>query len=204
MKRQKNISYVGLILLVMIISVTVLSPNKNKGEETAIEPLPVSEYGEQYTVEGKQFKVKGSTTNRTYQYYIYDSAGGIVEEGQVERMPPEITYISEEVLKICFHCGTYADLCKYYDAKQNVFSQEFWNPFIEHNGLIVYYDGNIGKLIIQDIFEKNKFYQEYLRDMSVTAPPNAIGFFNNDQKLRIIYATRDHREIMSEVFDFNT
>ena len=203
MKKQKRILYAGLIiLLVMTVAITVHLSNKNNTEDTTIDPFPISEDEERYEVEGKQFKVEGSYTSRTYHYYIYDSIGAIVEEGQVERMPPTITNISEDVLKICFHGGTYADLCKYYDIKHNIFSQEFWNPFIEHNGLIVYYDKN--KLVIQDIFDKCKFYQEYVRDMSVTAPPDSIEFFDNDQKLRIVYTTRDHMEIISEVFDLNT
>jgi len=153
-----------------------------------------------YLLQGKQFKVEGSDSERSYRYSIYDAKGRVVDEGQVERMAPEISYISENVMKICFHGGTYADLCKYYDTKNNVFSQDYWNPFLEQAGLIVYYDADDGGLVVRDIFDKSKFYRTYSRDMSLTSPPEAIAFFDNGRKLRVSYVTKE-QEPVSEVFD---
>lgn len=147
------------------------------------------------------FEVRGDEVNRIYEYSIKDKMGKVVDSGEIKRMAPSISYISEDMLEIRFHGGTYADLCKYYSIENNLFSQEYWNPYQIQNSWIVYYDATNKELIVQDIFSKDTFYKSYVRDIILTGPPNSISFIDDGKKLCISYLRQTDNEEVTEIID---
>jgi len=97
---------------------------------------------------------------------------------------------------------------QFFDVKLNRISPRYNNPTLIENDKIVYmdYDGERLKLIVSDLFDKNKFYKEYLRDFSpIAAPYNALSSakFIDSNKLQIAYLTGiDYKEI-TETIELN-
>ena len=150
--------------------------------------------------EDRHFKITGNDSERYYDYYIYDNLGKIVASDHVERMPPNIQYVSSDILEIRISGGTYANLCTYCNTLTNEFSKEYWNPFLIKDGLIVYYDEQ--KLIVSDIFHKKIFYKEFLREISTAVAPEFIELKDNNSKLEIQYFENSD-DIIFETLDLN-
>ena len=149
----------------------------------------------------KHFFIVGDDESRIYEYTIFDAKGKIVEKSRVERVLPTILYISDNIIAICFHGGTYANLCKYYNIDRNIFSDEFWNPFLVADGQIVYLDGIAQQLIVQDIFDTGVFYKEFPIDMIFTGPPESIELIDNGRRLMMTYMRLSDYEDETAVFD---
>ena len=76
-------------------------------------------------VRDTHFQITGDEDARTYYYKVINNNGETVDSGHVERLAPTIRYLSDDIIEICFHGGTYADLCKYYSISQDRFSDSF-------------------------------------------------------------------------------
>lgn len=154
---------------------------------------------------GKNFKVIniGKGEERKFRFFIYDSNKKIVKQGEVERMEPLISYIDAATLEIRFNGGTSAILCQYYDIPNNLFSQQFWNPEVVQNRLVVYTDGKDKsiKLIVQNIFDTKLFYREYLRDFSQVTTPIKSAKFIDKEHLEITYFKGKNLVGQNEVID---
>lgn len=203
---NKKVVITGItILIIIILSACIVRYHLNvNSKKTSNSRSTYSSNLSDVITKGKQFKITGDNTNRKYHYYIYDKNYKVVDEGDIERMPPTITYVSGNIMKICFHGGTHADYCKYYNAKSNTFSQEYWYPVIEKNSIIVYFDNdkNSKKLIIRDIFNKDKYYKEYYVDYSgAYAQVSDAEFINGDTKLKITYLKGEDFKEVTEVFN---
>lgn len=200
-----------VIVLLSLVVYTVLVCKKNQTSATTsintssinTSSINVSSLDELSSLisEGKQYKIVGDDEKRKYHYFIYDVNGKIVDQGDVERIAPTIHYITDNLLEIRFHGGTYAELCKYYDVNNNKFSKEFWNPFLIKNNKIVYFDGESKKLIIKDIFDERTYYKEFSRDLSLNTPPDTIELINEDKQLKITYRTQKDFIKVSETID---
>lgn len=162
---------IGLTVIVLcIFLLTVFIPNSEKDLEDDASV---------------HFTINGDDEERIYEYTIYNKDGRIVDAGSVERFAPTIGYISDDIIEIRFHAGTYANLCKYYSISQDIFSEEYWNPYLVDNGRIVHYDA--GQLIIQDLFDPEVYYKVFERDIIITGPPLEIRFIDEGRALFIIY-----------------
>jgi len=150
----------------------------------------VSDVLQPIVAEGNQYKVIGDLENG-WHYYVYDKKGNVVVTGSEYRVPPDISYVDKNTIEICIHGGTYADLCRYYNVETNQLSADFQNPFLTTNNLIVYYDGDSGELIIRNIYNRNVFYKQYKRDISLSVPPIDISFLNDYKELSIKYYTKE-------------
>ncbi|MCL2654624.1 MAG: hypothetical protein FWD65_02870 [Coriobacteriia bacterium] len=152
--------------------------------------------------EGEQYKVVGDLENG-WHYYIYDRKGDVVDSSSGDRVPPDINYVSSDIIEIRSHGGTYADVCKYYDVTSNQFSEDYDNPFLVQGGKIVYYDAQTRMLTIRDIFDKSVFYKEYKRNMSWDRPPLSIKLDYNDRQLTITYYDESDVHIKTETLKLN-
>ncbi|MDR0890224.1 MAG: hypothetical protein LBM28_06240 [Oscillospiraceae bacterium] len=147
--------------------------------------------------DGKESNAEEMPYIHNYTYYIYSQAGECMDEGTDTVKPPTIQYASESIVSVCFHRGTYAQLYRFYETHEEEISQSYWNPYLIQERLIVYYDGDSGKLIIRDIFNTELYYKEFSRDISTSAHPKATEL--SESELKITYYTPNLDEIAETI-----
>lgn len=123
---------------------------------------------------------------------------------------PYITKVTDEIVEIRFHVGNPADYVLYYNLKTSQLSKEFFNPTTTKNDLVVYmnenYNNNEITMVIQDIFDKSKYYKEIKRDFSPVAAAcsdlEKAEFIDNN-KLRITYLEGGNFTKKTEIISLN-
>lgn len=150
--------------------------------------------------EGKQFKVIGSFAGG-WHYILYDKKGNVIESRRGNRVPPDIKYVSDNVIEERFHGGTYADNCRYYDVDSGKFSDYYENPFLVQDGKIVYFNEQIKKLIIRNIFDESIYYRDFEIDISCTQPPISTQLIDSDTHLVMAYYNGANTRIITETFN---
>jgi len=221
-KSKKKIKCLSYIVFIIVLTVVLNSckpkPTNYYQADTAKESTSNSIESNQKSIcegnkekvisEGKNFEVldisKG--TERKYRFCIYDSNSKIVDQDEVERMEPLISYVDGTTLEIRFNGGTNATCCQYYDTSNNTFSQQFWNPALTQNRLIVYMNGSDKdiKLVVQNIFDSNLFYREYVRDFTPVSMPETdlenVKFIDKDH-IEITYLEGVSSVKQTEIID---
>lgn len=143
-----------------------------------------------------------SMNNRpVYQYFIFKNGDerwpNILDQGVIYACPA-MSY-TNGLLKMNLRIvSDSVDICKFYDIENGLESRWFTNPMIENGKLIVYPDEPpySKKLIVQDIFDKSKYYLEIERNeayMNIYAE-----FVDDGKRLRITYGVVQEDMIIKE------
>ena len=101
-------------------------------------------------------------------YRIYNDEGSLVLEAQTER-PLQISMLGRYILEIRIGMGTGISVCRYYDALNDRFSEEYTYVAAATQNFVVYLDGTSladRKLVVRDLFDGKVFYKEYSLDFS--------------------------------------
>ena len=176
------------ILIVLLIAIL---GGCAKGIETPSVPS-VTPYEK-----GRYYEIYNITKHTTYKYlyFIFDINSDILDYG-VDKSP-DIT-MTNGLVKIDIGCGTGCHNCRYIDPEKRLVSEWFFNPITESETMIVYfsYAGGI-RLIVQDIFDKSKYYKSFARNFSpILYPVSDADFINGGKQLRITYkAGQDEHEV---------
>ena len=94
--------------------------------------------------------------------------------------------ISDDTIDIGIDMGTGITIHKYYDANENIFSGEFTNVLTNSDKLIAYIDVSKEnplenrKVVVQNIFDKSLFYEEFKLDFSNVDTPVIEAEFSKD------------------------
>ena len=148
---------------------------------------------------GKNYKIFDITKDYDpeYKYIIYDKNGNIVMENTTITSEPQISYLDDKgILSIQISAGTGLCLTQYYNIIADIFSEVFFSPVISKYGLVVFGDFSCNKnrLIVRDIFDKSKYYQEFELDFSPIAnPTDALQHveFVDEDTLSVIYISSE-------------
>ncbi len=198
----KRVLVVGLCLLCILQGCMVAKPDKYGAVQQATQKS-------KFTVEeNKYFEVNNKSTEdaQLYEYVIYNKDGEVVRKEEVGR-EPHVVLLQNGLLEIMTSHGSSAQLYRYYDVTNNVFSSEaFWNrSLVLDDGKIVYMDfdeDNNIVLVIQDIFDKSKYYKEIRRDFSPFAVPCMVlktARIVEKENLEITYYQGDAQRLVSEI-----
>lgn len=133
-------------------------------------------------------------SNTRYKYIIYDNDHNELDAGTTYRMEPDITNIND-ILELCVSAGTGLRNCKYYDTENKIKSDWFETPLLVNNTLVISFD-KLTKptgIVVQDIFDKSKFYKEYGVNFSSDEfyPLKNIKFINDDT-IEITYVSNEN------------
>jgi len=158
--------------------------------------------------EGKNFKLINASKDRQidYHYWIYDNKGNIIFEESVGTKI-DFSYLTDNILRR-HNGGGNVSQYQYFNIDKILKSPIYANPELVANGEIVYmtYENDKYKLIVSDLFDKNKFYKEFERDFSPVAAPYSdlldAKFINSD-KIQIIYLTGNDYKEVTEILDLN-
>lgn len=163
--------------------------------------------GEQYEhreiiASGKHYSIyKGNGTRLCY--YIYDATGKTVLSERTDR-PLKIDMLNDDIVDIEIGMGTGIIEHKYYGVEEGVFSQVFTYVLCNSDRLVAYIDVPTEnpfedrKVIVQDIFDKNLFYEEFQMDFSKNDTPVLDARFSSDgTSLQLTYLSGEKEVEMS-------
>lgn len=132
--------------------------------------------------------------NIEYKYIIYNNDRSELDVGTTYRIKPDITNIND-ILELCVGAGTGLRNCKYYDTENKIKSDWFETPLLANNTFVISFN-KLTKptgIVVQDIFDKSKFYKEYGVNFSSDEfyPLKNIKFINDDT-IEITYVSNEN------------
>ena len=136
----------------------------------------------------KYFKIIDAGEQR-YRYIIYNTDGEEVKGGESYRTEPSISYIDEETIQIHITVGTGTFYCFYYDIVNDRFSGQYDSPVAAKYHKVAYLENIDGEtaLIIEDIFDKGSYREEFFLDFSSVVAPVLYAGFSGEGTLIITY-----------------
>lgn len=155
---------------------------------------------------GKYYSVyNGELT--TVCYNIYNKKGETVLSEETSR-PLKINMINDSIVDIGISMGTGITVHKYYDANQDLFSQEYTYVVANRNELIAYIaipeknPMENRKIVVQNVFDKNLFCKEFPMDFSKVDTPVVKAEFSEDGKsLQITYLSGEEKTEITETLN---
>lgn len=144
--------------------------------------------------------------NEEYHYWLYDENHLVVDSGSNVR-PLYISNINDQVIKITSQSGSgmLTQWGYYYNLQKDVRSRIFHSIHDENNEWTAYVDRN--KIIIRDIFDKTKYYQEinnFKFPLSDTLEAIIdIKFLNDGKSIKVTYISGEEYNRVEETIDLN-
>ncbi|MCM1227363.1 MAG: hypothetical protein NC320_08065 [Clostridium sp.] len=170
--------------------------NKNTAAETLNKDAKIID-------ESKYYKLLYSDT--AYYYEIYNKSGVLIKSGGPFTKPVHLDMPDEWLVKCWYQTGTgiSTQWGFYYDTEKDVFSETFIGGlFDEYSGKTICRSKN--KLIIRDIFDKTKYYEEinsFENPLSEATEPFIDVRFKDENKIEVTYLTGDNFEKVTEIID---
>lgn len=155
---------------------------------------------------GDYFKLYDDTLSETYE--IYNSQGELVRTETTDD-PISITMLNETILDISIGKGTGITQHTYYNAEQNVFSDEFSYVICADGELVAYIGVSEDRvdnktLIVQNIFNKKIYYKEFkgaFDDVDTYELSSVGGEFSEDfSELTVCYYQSNQQNQISKDF----
>ena len=144
---------------------------------------------------------------QTVYYNIYNKKGETVLSEETSR-PLKINMINDSIVDIGIGMGTGITVHKYYDANQDLFSQEYTYVVANRNELIAYIaipeknPMENRKIVVQNVFDKNLFCKEFPMDFSKVDTPVVKAEFSEDGKsLQITYLSGEEKTEITETLN---
>lgn len=189
---MKRVIIIGILILIILIggcckeNGTLIIPS--------VTPYEKGQYYEIYDVT-KHNKPQ-------IQYFVFDNDHEIMDYGVQNRMEPYIS-MKDGIIEFLVPGGTSWHDNKYFDPKNKLISEWFPFPFATYKTLVVYMGDIDGRkmLIVQDMFDKSKYYRTFERDFTLMSNPVAAEFINDGKQLRITYKTQTDQREATEILD---
>lgn len=173
--RKKKIVIIMIFFLLFTIGCT-----KNEKEILKKDDYVVVESHKNYNIYEKEGDFK--------YYYTVNTPSGILYESEKVDNRPDAKEYENGVIEISVSHGN-VGLRKYFDVNNNFISQDYIDVLESNGNLCVYVNpSNLMELIIQDIFDKEKYYKTITFDFVLK--PTSIEKVKIDEKnlnIKIIY-----------------
>ena len=171
-----------LIICVVFGFMSACSPYKEINQDKRLEILD----------SGKYYCIYKENITKVL-YVIYNSNGEVVLSEETGR-PLKINMLNDDIVDIEIGLGTGLSKHTYYSVSKDVFSQEFTYVLASFHEMISYIDVSFEKpfenrrVIVQNIFDKSLFYEEYQLNFSkIDTPVIQAEFLENATLLQLIY-----------------
>ena len=135
--------------------------------------------------------------NLAFKYFVFDADGEILDSETSVRLP-SFKATGDYLMQLSVQTGTGlpTNYAKYYDLKNSKTSKTFNYVLTAKDNYVVCADYRNGKhiIIVQDIFDKEKYYKEYeLENVSPVAADFAVeGHFNKQGNINITYLSGEN------------
>lgn len=199
--------YLFLLVCVMMLSLSACVYNSDVTDDFFKESKIYQSKEKMIIDSGKYYSIsKNDITQITYK--IYNSRGDTVFSETTDR-PLRINMLTDYIVDIAKGMGTGITVHKYYDAENNLFSEDFSYVIAGSGELIAYIDVpneqpfENRKVIVRNIFDKNLFYNEYQVDFSDIDTPVIQAEFSEDGKsLMITYLSGEDQKQVSQTLSW--
>jgi hypothetical protein len=104
-----------------------------------------------------------------YRVYLFDSDHRTMRELKYPKRP-YIKMATDNIIEIVLSVGSPLNYTEYYDVSLNRLSDPFTNVLQFGNHKVIF--AKKGSLVVSDIFDKNIYYKEIVRDFFPTAVPS--------------------------------
>lgn len=147
--------------------------------------------------QSKFYKLIKNDESTSFKYYIFDTEGEVLDSGSSETTPA-LWALGDYYMQLCVQDGTglSTNHAKYYDLKNSKKSKTFDYVLAAKDNYVVCADYRDGEhiIIVQDIFDKEKYYKEYkLENVSPVGSDFVInGNFNENGSITITYYSGDN------------
>lgn len=123
---------------------------------------------------------------------------------------PDFNMLSENLLEVTGQAGTgiSTNWAFYYDADTDKLSQNYNYVYDCNTELVAYcqYDGNKHSIIVQDMFDRTKYYNKFNVfsspiNTTVTEPIRSVEFSDDGKSIKVVYLAGDEKVETEEIFE---
>jgi len=179
---------------------------KQESTENKNQLLPIDLLENAETIE-EAANYKLVRSDFMFYYCIYDENHVAVKSDGPFNRQPRISMADVYLVKVTLQAGTGlgTQWGYYYDVNKDVFSRVFYAIHDQQNGMVAY--GVLNRIIVRDIFDKTKYYQEitsFKESLSDVAEPiTKAEFVNDGNEIRVTYLTGSDCREVTEIFILN-
>lgn len=145
------------ILAALLLCALLLTGCGDNGGDSATEP----EDNGTVISSGDYFKVIEQTKDGVtrYSYSVTDKNGETLESALCAEQP-KVAAINPDLIGVRFTDGEHM-FCRYYDLKNGMVSESYFNAFWDDGTLVAYNDYENGhKMVVRSIFDYGSYYHE--------------------------------------------
>lgn len=146
--------------------------------------------------QNKNVKVKcyKEGKQKLYKYSVYDNKRKRFYHEEKIYKEPTVKRINKNMIQVGWGAGTGVYIARYFDVQNSRVSEVFITPRDEYNTKIIRFEYN--KVVIQDMFDSNDYYEETLPLLDVADANTAIfsAKFINENELLIKYYNKDNKK----------
>lgn len=162
----------------------------------------------QLVEETDYYSLYSDLTNTGYKYEIYGEDKIPFWYGYTEWRSPEFE-LDGDILKMRIRKGANIGIEVFFNVKERKVSRYFEMALDNSDELVAYFGGPAPSggvyIIIQNMFDPNDFYLEFVRNVSDSSLINSYTldaqFIENNTKFKLTYQTaKDYKEV-TEIFD---
>lgn len=200
MNKKRIIIIIGIILSVALIVALVLTQYSGKNKELFVEKNTIKGTENDETInEHKYIKIKSYVEKEQtlYQYRVYSKQGKLLYEEKNMSKYPDIKKIEKYKFSVGISAGTSTYVVRYFDVRNEQVSDIFITPLDLLNNKVIWYDG---KIIVQDIFDKSKYYEEIELKVSDAAFPIVFARFLSSDTIQVRYMAGNDYEEKTKTF----
>lgn len=155
--------------------------------------------------QGKNYEILSDESLFYFHYFIRDNDGRIIDEGYHGPRGSFDIIQKETYITLNYGHGGNSWFERYYDVSAGRLSRFFESPIQTNDELVALFKVNNANndiiLVIQNIFDPDKYYKEVMRDFSDLVIKDEVKaeFLDDNTKLRITYWTNPDNEEITEI-----
>ena len=194
--RKSWIMFLSVLILFLLSSCkqSDLATESQEFEESFAETLTVETKEYKVIAEGEYYRIRTDEAPFIQYYDVFNKRGEVVYSSSEER-PLSIQMINDSILEIEIGFGTGLQQRRYYDAEEDLFSEEYIYVIACRDRLLAYIkipeSGSAfenRKIVVLDMFDPETFYQEFSLDFSKVDTPVVDAAFSEDKtSLAVVY-----------------
>ena len=143
--------------------------------------------------------------NYEYEVVIRQYNGKVIVSENTYNMEPIIKEVGKDTLMLKVGKGDW-HITRFINVKEGTISEGFGNAEAFDSNKVVYpiYEDDTIKIVIQDIYDKDKYYREVIRDYTPVAVPKSMIIdieFIDDSKLLLKYYSGEEWKEVSEIIE---
>ena len=188
-------SYISIFVVALSLLLCLCGCKNGNTQNINEDTAPVKNTVDSYDI-SKFYKVI-QKDDSTFDYNVFDTEGEILDSETSVRLP-SFKATGDYLMQLSVQTGTglFTNYAKYYDLKNSKTSKTFNYVLTAKDNYVVCADYRNGKhiIIVQDIFDKEKYYKEYeLENVSPVAADFAVeGHFNKKGNINITYLSGEN------------